>query len=483
MLDKLKNLSKQTLIYGTSTILGRFLNFILVPFYTNVFTPQDYGIFSVIFAYIAFLMIFYSLGFESGYFKFASTLEEGNEKENFSIPFFTIAINSFILSSLIILFAPGIAVFLEGSDRYINIVRICALILFADSVCLIPFAYLRLKNKAGLFAIIKILNITINLILNFILVLVYKLGIEGVFISNLAASVITLLLLLPIISKNISFSFPRKLFDELWKFSLPYIPAGFAAILMQVVSRPILMVMTDEASVGIFQANFKLGIFMMLIVSMFEYAWRPFFLNNAGEPDAKELFSKVMLYFTGFTSIILIILTFSIDSIIKIPIFHSRTLIGPKYWSGVYIVPVVLYSYLVYGSYINLMAGIYIEKKSKYLPLITGSGAVVNILLNIFLIPYLGIMGSAIASFFGYLCMTCYIYYITHKYYPVRYPLEKIMLINGINILALLTYYLIYYKVIQLNLIANIFIAFVFILLITKISNLWKVTKLLKMQS
>lgn len=477
MIDKIKSLSKQTLIYGTSTIVGRFLNFILVPFYTNVFAPSEYGIFSVIFAYIAFLNIFFSLGLESGYFKFASTLEVGNEKQNFSTPFILIFVNSLILSVIIYSLAPVLAPLLSSSKDYTEIVHYSAMILFFDAVSLVPFAYLRLKNKPKVFAFIKVVNIIINVSLNFILVLKFKMGVPAVFISNVAASLITFILLSKYVFENLSIKFDKKLINELFRFSLPYIPAGMASILVQVVSRPIMMLLTDEANVGIFQANFRLGIFMMLLVSMFEYAWRPFFLNHAKEADAKEIFSKVMTLFVGSTSVILILLTFFIPDLIKIPLPFKGHLIGAKYWSGVYIVPIVLYAYLIYGMYINLMAGIYIEKKTKYLPAITGLGAVINIGGNFLLIPLLGIFGAAIATFLSYLSMTIYIYLKSQKFYPINYERMKLIYLHLICIVVLAIYYISYYFTFDLSLIARIIITIVTISFILIISGISKVKK------
>jgi len=480
MLDKIKSLSKQTLIYGTSTIVGRFLNFILVPFYTNIFPPAEYGVITLVFAYIAMLNIFYSIGFESGYFKFASTLEAGDEKENFSIPFFTILINSFFLSAVIFVFSAPVAGLIDLGSRHSVFISYAAFILFFDAISLVPFASLRLKNKAVRFTIIKIINIVINVALNFILVLGYKMGLEAVFISNLVASVVTFLLLLPVVLRQVKFSFHKKLFDELWRFSLPYVPAGLASIMVQVVSRPIMQFLTDEATVGIFQANFRLGIFMMLIVQMFEYAWRPFFLNNASEPNAKEIFSKVMTVFVGFGSIVLIVLTFFIEDLIKIPLPKRGHLIGSQYWPGVYIVPIILYSYLFNGMYINLMAGIYIEKKTKYLPFITGLGAVINVALNIILIPVIGLYGAAIAAFFSYFAMYLYIYRVSQKFYAVRYELKKIYLLHLVNIITLSLFYLSFYQILHLDLLLKLIAAVILVLAAAWISGLSQVKKLLR---
>jgi O-antigen/teichoic acid export membrane protein len=440
MFDKIKALSKETLIYGTNTIIGRFLNFLFVPLYTNIFAPGEFGIVANIYAYIAILNVFFTIGLESGYFRFASTLEKGSNKENFTHPFLGIFINSLLLSSILFVFAGNLnSLFLVDESR-VYLIRYTAVILFFDAISIVPFAYLRLQHKAVLFVTLKILNIVINVTLNFVLILVLKWGIESVLISNIIASVITFITVLPIIYKNFSISFNKDLAKELLKFSLPYIPAGISSNLVQVINRPMLYAITGNAnSVGIFQANYKLGIFMMLFVSMFEFAWRPFFMQNFQMPDAKKLFSKIMTIFVIVGSFIFIILTLFIEDIVKIPLFGRGTLVGKAYWSGLAIVPIILFSYLLYGMYINLMAGIYIEKKTKYLPIITGGAALTSILFNLILIPPLGIQGAALSSLLSYMAMLIGIFIVSQKYYPINYEYAKIVtvfLIIGIIFFA-----------------------------------------------
>ncbi|HWA07647.1 MAG TPA: oligosaccharide flippase family protein [Ignavibacteria bacterium] len=478
MLDKIKSLSKQTLIYGTSTIIGRFLNFILVPFYTNVFPPSEYGVVAVVFAYIAFLNIVYSFGFEAGYFRFASAKEVGDEKQNFTHPFIFITANSFVISGLILIFHSSIAALIGVKDE--SIIIYSAFILFFDALALIPFAYLRLKNKARVFASIKLVNITVNVALNLVLILVFKLGLEAVFISNLAASLVTLLLLLPNILKNISFTYHKQLFNELWKFSIPYLPAALASMVVQTLNIIILRYLVDVKTVGIYNANYKLGIFMMLIVSMFEYAWRPFFLNNAKDPNAKALFAKILTLFTGGASVVLIILTFTIQDIIKIPLPFKGYIIGPGYWSGVVIVPIVLFAYMFLGIYTNLIAGVYIEKKTKYLPLITGLGAVLNIASAFLLIPIWGITGGAVSTLISYIAMAVYMYIVSQKFYPVKYEVGKLAMILLIDIAALAVFF---YTFGGLDTIYRIILAVILSGGIISIAQLYKVKRLLKSNS
>ncbi len=471
MIDKLKSLSKDTLIYGTSTILGRFLNFLFVPIYTNLFLPAEFGIVANIYAYVAILNVFFTVGLESGYFKFASTLEVGTPKENFSHPFLGIFFNSFMLSGILFVFSTGFTSLFQIAENREVLLKYTALILFFDAVTTVPFAYLRLEHKPMKFAAIRLTNIITTVVLNVFFIVVLKKGIEYVFISNVIASGLTFILLLPVILKNLKISFNRTLISELLRFSLPYIPAGISANIIQVVNRPILTALTDDYTVGVFQANYRLGIFMMLFVSMFEFAWRPFFLQNAKEPDAKKLYSKVMTMFLVAASVIFIFLTLFIDNIVAIPLPGRGHLVGKAYWGGLGIVPVILLAYVFYGMYINLMAGIYIEKKTKYLPYITGGAALVNVAANFILIPVLGMMGAAITTLISYIAMTAGIYFAARKYYRIEYEYTKILFLVLLMAAALVSYFFLkYFDFILLKIAIFIIItSFIFVLKIVDI--------------
>ena len=421
MLDKIKKLSKDTLVYGVSTMVSRFLNFILVPFYTNFIPPSEYGIIANIFAYIAILNVLFSIGMESGYFKFASTLEVGSKKQNFSLPFFSVFINSLILSSIIFVFPGAFKPIFGVGEGYLVLVQYTALILFFDAIALVPFAYLRLNNKAKIFAAFKIINVVINVSMNLILIIGFNMGIEAILISNVVASAATVVLLLPIILKNIEFSFNKELLSELLRFSLPYIPAGISSNIIQVIDRPILLYLTNDETAGIYTANYKLGIIMMLFVTVFDFAWRPFFLNHAKEPDAKKIFAKVMTLFVAVGSFVTLTTSVFLPEIVKI--------FGASYRSGFEIVPLILLAYIFNGIYVNLMPGIYFEKKTKYLPIITGGAALLNVLVNVSLIPVMGMMGAAIATLVSYVSMAVGLFFVAQKFYPIRYEYGKIVML------------------------------------------------------
>ncbi len=443
--DKLKQLTKDTAIYGISTMVGRFLSFLLVPFYTNIFHPAEYGIIANIYIFIGIFNILYVYGMDAAYLKFAGFPTDRNKKDIFSTPYLSVFVSGIFLSLLMVLVRGPVFNLLEVPPNYYYLMYYSAGILFLDSVAVIPFIQLRLQRKAKKFASFKIINIVVNIFLNLVLILKFRMGIEAVLISNLFASLSSLLILLPGIIKEFHLSFDATLLRKLLKFGLPYLPAGLSSMLIQGIDRPILGKMTNLDTVGIYNACYKLGIFMMLFVNMFQYAWQPFFLQNAEEKNAKEIFSKVLTYFTLASALILVILSLFIDNIVAIPLLHGRTLIDSAYWGGVSIVPIILFGYLFNGLYVIFTAGIYIEEKSIYIPLITGIGAAVNIIINVLLIPVLGIMGAAYATLAAYIAMAAGLYIVTQKFYRIEYEIAKLSKIFfAILVVGGIYYYLFY---------------------------------------
>jgi O-antigen/teichoic acid export membrane protein len=425
MFEQIKSLGSDTLIYGVSTIVARLLNFALVPLYANILSPSEFGIVATLYSYLAFIIIFYSFGMESAYLRFASSNEIGEKKDNFSTPFLSVAIVSAVFSILLILFSPSLTGVFQIDNSLYRLLYYTAGILFFDAVAMVPFASLRLDRKAKKFATIKVINITITVLLNVIILLNTNWGIEGIFFSNLAASIITFILLLPTIIRQLKFSFHQILLKELLKFGLPIVPAGISGIILQIADRPILKFLMDDAAVGIYQANYRLGIFMALINGMFEYAWRPFFLSHAQNPEAKKIFSRVMTYYLLATAVILVLLTLFLPNIIEYK-FFGRYILPPPYWSGLNVVPWVMLGYIFSGIGTNLNAGVQIEKKTKYLFPTSLSGSVTNVALNFLIIPIFGIMGAAYATTLGYAVLAISLYFIVQRFYYIEYEFVRV---------------------------------------------------------
>jgi O-antigen/teichoic acid export membrane protein len=435
MFNDIKQLGKETAVYGISTIIGRFLNFLLVPLYTNIFSRPEYGLVTNAYAYIALLNIIYLYGMDSAYLKYASTEELGDERKTFSTASCAVFISSVLYSLLFLVFQGGIFRLLALPEGQKPILYIIMGILFFDALSVVPFARLRLHKRAWKFAVIKSVNIVVNLSLNVVFILRYHMGIEGVFLAGLVASALTWLLLLPDILRNLEVRISRRLLGALLKFGIPFVPAGLAAMITQVIDRPILLALTSAASVGVYQANYKLGIFMMLFVSMFQYAWQPFFLKSAARPDAKILFGKVLTAFLLAASAIFIVLSLFIEDIVKINLFGTH-LIGPRFWEGLPIVPIILLAYLFNGMYINFMAGIQIEKKTQYIPVVTGAGALANVAANFLLIPKFGYLGAAWATLVSYLLMAAGNFVLSQRFYRVQYEFRKLALIGVVLLVS-----------------------------------------------
>jgi len=426
MFNKLLRLGKETAIYGLSSILGRLMNFLLAPFYTNVLLTSENGIVAYVYAYIAFAYVVYCYGFEIAYMRFVSTLEIGDREQNFSTPFLSLVASSVALSTLIHVSASSIAGWIGIPAKDTVLIQYAAWILCFDTLSVVPFASLRMDQRPKTFAALKLFNISTNVVLNVVLILGFHMRAEGVLLANLIASIVTFVTTFIVVRTNFRLSFSRALFRELLKFGLPLIPSGLAGMALQIVDRPIVKALTNNATLGIYQLNYRLGIAMMLIVGMFDYAWRPFFLTSAREPDAKALFSKVFTYFVLIMLLVFLGVSFFVEDLVRIEIF-GKHFFHPDYWSGVSIVPWILLGYVFNGTYVVFIAGAYLEKKTKFLPFITGVGAIVNIVVNFLLIPSMGIMGAALATLAAYGVMAIIMYFASQNFYPVHYEWSKVL--------------------------------------------------------
>ncbi len=458
MKEQIKALSKETLIYGASTVIGRFLNFLLVPFYVNVLDPTMYGVSASMYTYMSFLGIIYTLGLEAAYFRYASrgeqeTRSDREERELFSGPFLFVVVFGGLLSALIIIFAPQLAwpVFHDPKRNItpllpglILILRLSGIIILLDSLNVIPFAALRIDRRAKWFGVIRLTGIVMTLILNFILILGLHLGVEGIFIANLIASVTMLVMLVPTVKRRFEFSISKPVMRKLMLFGLTNVPAYLSSMMVQVIDRPIVQAFLGLAILGVYQANYRMGIIMMVFVSLFEYAWRPFFLREARTDDARarQIFSRVFTYFMVVACVGFLLLAIFLPEFltVRLPLIH-HAILRKEYSIGINIIPVVLGAYIFQGMYTNFIAGIYIQEHNKVLPFVTGLGAAVNIVTNILLIPVMGIMGAALATLFAYVAMAASLYWQAQKVYFIKYDWRRVGIVSLYVLIAFLIDY------------------------------------------
>lgn len=434
MIDKVKRLGKETLIYGTSTIVARLFNFFLVPVYTYYLASADYGVIATVFAFMALFNIIYQYGMDQAYLRFA---QEHKDKTVFSTPFTAVLLSSAALSALIYLASPYIALALGIGAQNAYLIKYCCFILALDALNIIPFAKLRFEHRAWRFVGIRTASILVNVAGNLLALAHFGAGVDGIFMAGIWASLTSLVLLLPVIKEDFAFRFDKKLFKAMFAFSWPFIPAGAASIMVNVIDKPLLSHLAGLSEVGIYQANFKIGVFMMLAVSMFDQAWRPFFIQASSKPDCKTLFAEIFTYFAAAASWLFLGLAFLIPTIIKTK-FLGFNLIHSNYWSGMNIIPLVLAGYLFYGFYINFMVAPVLTKKTRSLMYITLIGAAASIVTNIILVPHIGIVGAGWAIFSSYAVMALCLFVFLQRNYPIAYQYRKLSLMAAAVLLMLL---------------------------------------------
>ncbi|MDH7516275.1 MAG: polysaccharide biosynthesis C-terminal domain-containing protein, partial [Bacteroidota bacterium] len=300
---------------------------------------------------------------------------------------------------------------------------------------------LRMDRRARRFASIRLTGIVVNIALNLVFVLALRMSIVAVFTANLLSSLVTTLLVIPSAVRDIRPHIEGTLARAMLAFGLPTVPAGIASMLMQVVDRPLMQRLAGDAAAGIYGANYRLGIFMMLVVTMFQYAWQPFALQSADLPEARRIFARVLTYFALVGSLVTVSVALFIDDVATVPLFHGHALIGNAYQEGLRIVPIILFAYLWTGFTAILNAGILIEKRTGYLALITVAGAAVNIAANLLLIPRLGYTGGALATFAAYLTTAVLAWFVGRKIFPVPWEYGRVgKILSAVGIIAALWY-------------------------------------------
>ena len=424
MFSDLKRLGRETLVYGSSTVVGRLLNFLLLPLYTHCLTPADYGVVATVFTYIAMGNVLYSHGMDFAFMRFSKT--DGPDTGDFSTPFWSLLVTALVFSGLIHVFATPLAVAALVPGELSDIIRYSAWIMALDALCLVPFAELRLTHKPAAYAAIKVANIVLNVALNYAFLVAVPMGIRGVFLASLIASAATFVLVSPVLWLRLKARFDRELYPKLLRFALPIVPAGLASMMVQVINRPILQRLADDSAVGLFQANYRLGIFMMMVVNMFDMAWRPFFIQRAAQPGAREIFARILTYFVAGASFLFLAVTLFIPDFAALPLLRGRPLIHPAYWAGLGIVPVVTMGYLFNGIYVNLLAPVTLAKRTDLVAYATGAGAAVNVVCNLLMIPRWGLMGAALATLFAYLAMAGALFLMGRRVYPLSYEYRRL---------------------------------------------------------
>ena len=423
MLRELRGLARETAVYGLSTVLGRLLSFMLTPLYSHLLEPADNGAMQAVYAAIAFLTVIYGLGLDTAYLRLGRKDGKADEAA-FGAAFLTVLGSALCVSILIHLCAPPLARAMGLPTDLAVLIRYGAWILAADAAMLIPYAELRGSHRAGAYAGIKLIAVAMNLVLAYVFVRVMGLGLRGVFLANLLASLSSLAALSPIILARLAAP-DRARLKSMLGFGLPLVFAGVGSMVVQVADRPILAKTAGLAAAGVYGTCYKLGIGMMLLVGMFDQAWKPFILERAERPEAGALIARVLTYFTTLAAWALLAIVFFIEPLVTAPLFAGKPLIHPSFWSGLGVVPVVTLGYLFNGLYFVMLAPLMLDKRTGAVSAATWIGALVNLCGNWILIGRLGMMGAAWATLAAYTAMAAAVWALGRASRPVPYEWKR----------------------------------------------------------
>ncbi|MDR1739897.1 MAG: oligosaccharide flippase family protein [Bacteroidales bacterium] len=422
---KIPQLAKQTAIYGIPSIVGRLLNFLLVPLYTYIFLPQEYGIVTELYAYTALLLVILTYGMETTFFRF---MQKAQTDKVFSTSVWSLLATSLIFLSAVLLFRNNIASFFDYPNAQQFVVWF-AFILFADVMMAIPFCLLRQENRAMRFAVLRTINIALNIGLNLFFILLlpallqdFKPDVKYIFLSNLVASGITLLLLMPELRRTKPV-FDKRLWRDMMIYTLPVMVWGIAGIIDSTFDKVLFRsLIPDKANamhqLGIYGACAKLAVIMNLCVQAFRYAAEPYFFKKAQQKNAAETYARVMNYFVMACCIIFLGCSLFLDELML--------LVGKDYREGADVVPVLLMANLFLGIFYNLSIWYKVTDKTSIGAVIAVIGSALSIGLNVVLIPVFGYHGAAWAALACYFAITAISYFTGQKYYPVNYPLGRI---------------------------------------------------------
>ena len=448
----LKSLAKDTAVYGLSSIVGRFLNYLLVPLYTAVLSAASggYGVVANVYAYTALILVLLTFGMETGFFRFANKQDENPQKVYANALVFVGGL-SFLFWALGMTFLGPISSFMEYPD-HADYIAMMMTVVALDSFQCIPFAYLRYKKRPIKFAAIKLFNIIGNIALNLFFLLLcpwlhehapstvswfynpaYQVG--YIFVSNLIMSSVQMLFFVPEL-RGFSYRVDKILMKKMIQYSFPILVFGLVGILNQTIDKMIYPFLFDDrqeglVQLGIFSACSKVALVMAMFTQAFRYAYEPFVFGLKKEGDDQKMYAMAMKFFFIFAVMAFLVVMSYMDIL--------RYMVGSDYWEGLIVVPIVMGSEIFKGIYFNLSFWYKLTDETQWGAYFSLIGCAIILSLNIWLVPEYGYIASAWASFAGYGIITLLSYIIGQKHYPVNYPLKDmaIYLILAVGLFAL----------------------------------------------
>lgn len=439
-MSAIRKLAGQTAIYGMSSIVGRLLNYLLVPIYTMVFTdPADYGVVSELYAYVAFFIVLLTFGMETTFFRFINN--EQNQDKVFSNAFVSLTgINALFLLVVLVFLGPiSEAMLYADHSEYIALL---AIIVAVDAMSSLPLARLRAKEQAKQFAIVQLASIFTNIVLNLFFLLVLfdpetddpAMGVLYIFIANLVSSLIRPVLLWREFL-SIRLEVDPELLKKMWWYAFPIVIAGFAGIINETIDRILIKQLLNnvelvpegyiggalryaESQVGIYSANYKLAMLITIFLQAFRYAAEPFFFAQAKDDPKRKIYGRVMNYLIAALAAFFLLVTLNID-------IFKYFIRNEPYWEGLKVVPVLLIANIFLGIYMNQSIWYKLSGQTKYGAYISIVGATATVILLVSLVPVFGYMAAAWTTLLVYGGQMTASYLLGQKHYPIKYNLRK----------------------------------------------------------
>ncbi len=447
-MSTLKKFAGQTLIYGLSTIIARLFNFVLTPIFVKKYPTAVYGIFTTVYAWAAILNAIIAFGMETTFFRYLQKNEKDKQKV-YNNTFIVILFLVVLFVSSTVLFTTSIANWiLPGEDLSdsIKYIQFFIFILSADALAVIPFAKIRADGRPLRFGMIKMINIIFFVAFSLLFIIVipillenqwsgsewiatwYKPGWIGyVFIANLIASIVTLILLLPEILQ-LELKPDKVLIKDMFWYSFPILVANISFIINENLDKIFLSKLLPEdiskIAIGTYGAVQKIAIFLSIFIQAFRLGAEPFFFSHAKDPNSGKTYAIIMDYFIIFMALVMVGLVANID-ILKYFIKGGNEIEQARYWSGLPVVPVLLMGYVFLGIYMNLSIWYKLSDQTRYGLYISVAGAFITIVLNFVFIPYYSFFASAWITLFVYFCMMALSYFWGRKHYPIPYHVSK----------------------------------------------------------
>jgi O-antigen/teichoic acid export membrane protein len=426
MFQRLVRLTRHSAVYGAGYLLNKGISILLLPVHTHFLDTGEYGIATQLFAVMAIAQMFFACGLNIAFMQFFGLEKDTDTRKVLvSTALAATATVSLFCSVVFIASGPFLSIRLLNTQAYVSLFAVCAGILVCDTLALIPLNILRVEERPLWFVSAQLGNAVLNIGLNALFVGVLKWGVKGVFWANLASSGFVLIVMTAMIARYLTPRFSTVWLKKMFRFGLPIVPSMLGLIAMETVDRFLIKRYCGLEAAGVYGAVFKLSMIINLIIVSFRYAWHPFFVVSSKEPDANQMFSRILTYFSMICGALFLAISVWIDRIAGLHLF-GLTLLNERYAGGLPLVPIIVLSRIVYGFYLQFSAGIYLSEKTKHLPGISLSAAAFQIGLDIFLISRIGLAGAAWSALAGLLYMTAATAWVSRRVYPIPYEWKKI---------------------------------------------------------